>query len=172
MRVYSALAEVDRPGGEDPGFTRSKLSFINVLCLANCLPLRECRGEEIQMKNRFFKVAGTVVAGLVLAATTPDAAMAEEHGGHRGDGHYERGNERHYDGGRREYHGGGRDYYRGGDHDRRYRGGYYYGGGGYSYGGPSVYLGFGAPAYAYNSGCGYYDAYGYWHADPGCYYGY
>ena len=123
------------------------------------------------MKNRFFKITGTVVAGLALAVATPAGAMAEEHGGHRGGGHYERGGERHDDRGRRDYRGGGSDYYRGGDHDRRYRGGYY-GGGGYSYGGPSVYLGFGAPAYGYNTGCGYYDAYGYWHADPGCYYGY
>ena len=119
------------------------------------------------MKNKIFKTAGTLVAGLALAIAAPAAGLAAERGGHGGGGS-------HYNGGGHSegaYRGGG--HYRGGgeyrgnehyDHDRGWRGGgrYYYGGG------SGAYYNYAAPAYGYNNGCGYYDAYGYWHADPYC----
>jgi hypothetical protein len=128
------------------------------------------------MKNRLFKIFGKpalpmLLAGVLLFAGSPVAALAQGHGGHSGGGRsfsgssrgFERGNDRGFSGGRRYY---GGSYYRG-------RG--YYGGG--------LYLGFGAPyaygpAYGYGyapvpapAPCGYYDQAGYWHANPACYNG-
>jgi hypothetical protein len=40
----------------------------------------------------------------------------------------------------------------------------------YGYPGGGIYFGYGSPyPYYYNQGCGYYDQWGYWHPDPGCY---
>ena len=115
------------------------------------------------MKNKMF---GLVLAGAMLAAT-PFAAMAADRGGERG--HSGGGNS--YSEGARggEHFNGGHDSDRrdrGGDRDRdrdNHDGGLYRGG---------VYFSAGAaPVYGYTAPnpCGYYDAAGYWHADPACY---
>jgi len=110
------------------------------------------------MKNKLAKFVGTAVTALALTVAAPVVGLAEEHGGHGySGGHYERGHSEGYNRGEhREYR----------EDHREYRGGNYRGGG-YYYGGPSVYLS--TPyAYGYNNSCGYYDRYGYWHADPYC----
>ena len=118
-----------------------------------------------------FRLTGLLAAALLVMA--PAAGFAREHGGGHGGRGYSGG--RAYGGGGGAYRGAGRGYIggrgfegRGRDWDRGYRG--YYGGG------PSFYFGYGAPYYSpytYAPGaCGYYDAYGYWHADPSCYSGY
>ncbi len=126
------------------------------------------------MKNKVFRIFGksalpTLLAGVLLAFSSPVAALAQSRGGggHSGGRSFSAGSSRGFSGGGRAYAGGGRDY-RGG-----YGGGYYRGGGGY-YGG-GLYLGLGAPyaygpAYGYAPApapCGFYDRAGYWHA--GCY---
>jgi hypothetical protein len=111
-----------------------------------------------------FRLTGALAAVLLLMA--PAAVLAREHGGGHGGRGYSGG--RAYSGRGFAYRGGGRGYIGGrGFEGRGYRG-YYYGGG------PSFYFGYGAPyyysPYSYApGGCGYYDAYGYWHADPACY---
>jgi hypothetical protein len=123
------------------------------------------------MKNRLFRLFGksalpTLLAGVLLAFSSPVAALAQGHGG---SGH---SGGRSFSGSARGFSGGGRAYITGG---RGYGGGYYRGGGGY-YGG-GLYLGLGVP-YAYGpaydgyvpapASCGFYDQAGYWHAGP-CY---
>jgi hypothetical protein len=119
------------------------------------------------MKNRLFGIFGkstlaTLLAGAVLAFSSPVAALAQGRGGHVGGGG------RSFAGSARGFSGGGRAVYGGGHYayGRGYGGGYYRGGG---YGG-GVYLGFGAP-YAYGYGyapapCGFHDQAGYWHPAP------
>ena len=132
--------------------------------------------EGNQMRNKLTNVFSksalpALVAGVVLAFGAPAAALAESHSGGHGNGggaHYSGGGARGFSGGSAyrgggQYRGGARYEYRGGDRD--YRGGYYRGGTG-------LYLGFGGAGYGYAPGaCGFYDAYGYWHADPACYTG-
>jgi hypothetical protein len=108
-----------------------------------------------------FRLTGLLAAALLVMA--PVAVFAREHGGaHGGRGFAYRG------GGGRGFTGGRGFDGRAWDRGHRGYGGYYSGGG------PSFYFGYGAPYY-YNPGyydpaaCGYYDAYGYWHAYPGCY---
>ena len=111
------------------------------------------------MKNKLF---GLALAGAMLVAT-PFAALAADRGGERGrsgGGHSYSEGARGSRGGD-EHFGGRRDF----DHDRRDRDDYdrgYYRGGAY-YSAPYAY-GYTAP-----NPCGYYDAAGYWHADPACY---
>jgi hypothetical protein len=122
------------------------------------------------MKNKLFRLFGksalpTLLAGTLLAFSSPVAALAQGHGGggHSGGRSFSSGSSRGFSGGGRAYTGG-----------RGYGGGYYRGGGGY-YGG-GLYLGLGGP-YAYGPSygyapapapCGFYDQAGYWHAGP-CY---
>lgn len=118
------------------------------------------------MKNKIFGIIRkaalpAILAGSMLAFSPVGAMAAEGHGG-RGGAHSFAGGERGFRGGER----GGyvdHDYRRGGDW-HGYRG---YGGGvyvaPYAYG-PSY--GYAAPA---PDPCGYYDQFGYWHADPNCY---
>ncbi len=107
------------------------------------------------MKNKLFRLFGksalpTLLAGALLAFSSPVAALAQSRGG--GGGHsagrsFSGGSARGFSGG------GGRAYSTGGrDYDRGYGGGYYRGGGGY-YGG-GLYLGLGAP-YAYGPAYGW-----------------
>jgi hypothetical protein len=113
------------------------------------------------MKSRVF---GFLLAGVMLAAT-PFGAFAAERGGngHNSGGHNYSSGARGADRGGEHFR-GGRDYddhgYRDRDRDRGYRGGVYFG-----YTAPYSY-GYTAPA---PNPCGYYDAAGYWHADPACY---
>jgi hypothetical protein len=120
------------------------------------------------MKNRLFRLFGksalpTLLAGALLAFSSPVAALAQGHGGGHSAGRSFSGSARGFSGGGRAYAGG-----------RGYGGGYYRGGGGY-YGG-GLYLGLGVPyaygpAYGYAPApapCGFYDQAGYWHAGP-CY---
>jgi hypothetical protein len=109
------------------------------------------------MKNRLFRLFGksalpTLLAGVLLAFSSPVAALAQGHGGggHSGG--------RSFSGSAGGFSGGGRAYVASG---RGYGGGYYRGGG--------LYLGLGVP-YAYGPApCGFYDRAGYWHAGAGCY---
>jgi hypothetical protein len=110
------------------------------------------------MKNRLFRLFGksalpTLLAGALLAFSSPVAALAQGRGG--GGGH---SGGRSVSGSARGFSGGGHAYAGG----RGYGGGYYGGG---------VYLGLGyGPAYPYAPGpCGFYDQAGYWHAGAGCY---
>ncbi len=121
------------------------------------------------MKNKLAGLFGkaalpALVAGAVLAIGPVSAMAAERGGGH--EGHYSGGgvSGRSYGGEHRGFS-GGREFHAGRDfdhhdYDRGYRGG--------------AYFGFSAPysyGYAAPNPCGYYDAYGYWHADPACYSG-
>lgn len=119
------------------------------------------------MKNRLFAIFGksalpTLLAGALLAFSSPVAALAQGHGGGHSAGRSFSGSARGFSGGGRAYP-GGRGY---GNDGRGYGGGYYRGGGFY---GGGLYLGYGyAPVPA---PCGYYDQAGYWHAGVGCYTG-
>jgi hypothetical protein len=123
------------------------------------------------MKNKLVRLFGksalpTLLAGTLLAFSSPVAALAQSRGGggHSGGRSFSSGSSRGFSGGGRAYTGG-----------RSYGGGYYRGG--YGYGG-GLYLGLGAPyaygpAYGYAPApapCGFYDQAGYWHAGP-CYAG-
>jgi hypothetical protein len=126
------------------------------------------------MKNKLFRLFGksalpTLLAGALLAFSSPVSALAQGRGG--GGGHsagrsVSGGSARGFSGGARAYAGGP-------GYSRGYGGGYYRGGG---YGG-GLYLGLGAPyaygpAYGYAPApCGFYDQAGYWHAGAGCYTG-
>ena len=130
------------------------------------------------MKNKMVGFFGksalpTLLAGALLAFSSPVAALAQSRGGggHSAGRSYSGGSARGFSGGGgRAYAGGGRHYARG------YGGGNYRGGGGYSGGG--LYLGLGfpyayGPAYGYGyapapAPCGFYDQAGYWQATP-CY---
>jgi len=134
------------------------------------------------MRNKLFGIFGksalpTLLAGALLAFTSPVAALAAGHGGgghggggFSGGGHAVSSGARGFSGGGRAYSGGG--VYRGGYGGGYYRGGGYYGGGGLylglGYGAPYAY----GPAYGYAAPapCGFYDQGGYWHAAP-CYNG-
>jgi hypothetical protein len=106
------------------------------------------------MKKRLF---GFALTGALLAAT-PFAAMAAERGGNEHNGGGRNFSEGVRDGAR-EHVQVRRDFDRDrDDHDRGYRGGVYF-----NYSAPYSY-GYTAP-----NPCGYYDAAGYWHADPACY---
>lgn len=109
------------------------------------------------MKNKMF---GLMLAGAMLVAT-PFAALAADRGGERG---HSGGGNSYAEGARGGEHFNGEHFNGGHDFDRRdrddrdgYRGG--------------VYFSAGAPVYGYTAPnpCGYYDAAGYWHADPACY---
>jgi hypothetical protein len=117
------------------------------------------------MKNRLFRLFGksalpTLLAGALLAFSSPVAALAQSRGGgHSGGGRS------FSSGSARGFSGGGRAYAGGPGYGRGYGGSYYRGGGGYYSGG--LYLGLGyAPVPA---PCGFYDRAGYWHAGAGCY---
>ena len=119
-----------------------------------------------------FRLTGLLAAALLLLA--PAAGFTREQGGGHGGRGFSGGHAfsggRGFGGGYRGGNGytGGRGFDRRGyDWDRGHRG-YYYGAS------SSFYFGYGAPynnsPYTYAPGaCGYYDAYGYWHAYPGCY---
>ena len=114
------------------------------------------------MKNKLFGIA---LAGAMLVAT-PFAALAENRGG--GGEHASRGGYN-YSTPARGFSGGGEHDRGGRDFDHGYRdrddrdGGRYRGGVYFNYSAPYAY-GYSAP-----NPCGYYDAAGYWHADPACY---
>lgn len=120
------------------------------------------------MKTKLFGIIRKAALPVMLAGATfafsPVSAMAAEF--HGGGGH---GEARGFARGGGERGGYAAPAYRGGD--RGYRGGY---GGGwrggvyvtpYAYG-PGYGYGYVAPA---PGPCGYYDQFGYWHADPNCY---
>jgi hypothetical protein len=115
-----------------------------------------------------------LILGALMAILGP-AAYAADRGGPGGGGHaqsFSRGSVGHsnvgrssgaarsFNNGRQEFRGGER--FRGGDRDRYY-GGYY--------GRPAFGFYYGSPyGYGYPySGCGYYDQWGRWIADPYCY---
>lgn len=114
-----------------------------------------------------------IILGTGLALSAPATVMAAEHGG----GHFSGGHGGGFSG--RSFGGGavrGGGAYRGGGFSGGYSGGYrggdhfYRGGYGYR---AAPYFGFGY-SYAPNS-CGYYNAWGQWVPNPGCYvapYGY
>jgi hypothetical protein len=129
---------------------------------ARIQPIRN--GKAASMLRKFGLSALLVGALLTLS---PAAAVAREHGeGGRGYSHGQSFSGRGYSGGRGYY--GGRDHDRRGwgDHDRDR----YYRGGGFGFGFYSAPYSYG-PRY-YNSGCGYYDRWGYWHPTPCAYPGY
>jgi len=109
-----------------------------------------------------------LVLGGLLTLLSPAAALAQ----HRGGG-YSRGGGHGYSGGGVGRGFSGRSYGGGGYYGGRGWGGYdrfrHYGGGGGLYVAPYSY-GY-APYYGpgYCNSPGYYDRWGYWHPNPGCY---
>ena len=108
------------------------------------------------------KIWSTIVlaVGLVMTGATP--LLAQHHGGGGGHGGGFGG---HGFGGGHGFNGG--NAFNGGQFHGGpvYRGPHYY-----RYPGGGIYFGYGSPyPYYYNQGCGYYDQWGYWHPDPGCY---